>query len=75
MKNGTSIITVPSNLREPEAVRELVTEREPLLLNQRHEPAQRAVVRVQHELRQRAELRRAIPAVGAVNQDCHKDKN
>ena len=49
-------------------VRKLVPHRFPLFLNERRKAVDRAVVRIEHELRQRHHLRRAIPALRAVYQ-------
>jgi hypothetical protein len=46
----------------------LVAKRKPLFRNQHTETLDRAVVRLHHDLRQRRHLRRAVPAVGAVQQ-------
>ena len=50
------------------AQRELVAEGEPLLDEQLLEASDGAVVRVEHQLRERGHLRRAIPAVRAVHE-------
>ena len=49
-------------------VPELVPGAEPVLLDEPREPLQRPVLGVQEQLRAAAELRRAVPAVGAVHQ-------
>jgi hypothetical protein len=48
-----------------DAVLKLVSERQPLFLDQHTETLQRAIVRVQTQLRQRAQLRGAIPSIRA----------
>ena len=50
------------------AQRELVAKGEPLLDDQPAEALQRAEARVEQQLRQRRHLRRAVPAVGAVDE-------
>jgi hypothetical protein len=49
-------------------ISEAVTVRDPVLLDQHGETACSSEVRVEADLRQRGELRRAIPPVGAVDE-------
>lgn len=67
-RRSLRILVVGSADASARTLRELVPERAPLLVHQRAEASQRAVLWIQHHLRQRRQLRRAIPAVTAVHQ-------
>ena len=55
--------------RDADALRELVAEGAPLLLDEDGEALEGAVVGVEEELGRRADLRRPVPAVAAVDED------
>lgn len=54
---------------QPQSSAEHVAERHPILLYQYLEALKGAVMWVEHELRQRAELSCTVPPIGAVHQD------
>jgi hypothetical protein len=52
----------------PEPFRELMTKRQPLLLNQLLKPPYRAVPPIEQYLRESGQLSRAVPPVSAVHE-------
>ena len=51
------------------AIGEFVSEGDPFALNQNLKAFDRSIVRIEHQFGQGGDLRRSVPAVGAMNQD------
>ena len=66
-KDGTPFVGIVRSDGVAAAIGEFVSEGDPFALNQNLKTLDRSIIRIEHQFGQGGDLRRSVPAVGAMN--------